>query len=173
MHNIVVIATKVAIHATMYIVVICNEMMMIDIESWIKIHTYLVEGFKCIPILLNLERLVNGGTVKNFTNMILKSMMVNGGLTMEDISSKQFFLVLMWVVVFTNVHSGVTTQITKKAGPFMLTIYCVAHQTNPSMQTFFMQPLVHKLEGLLQATHTYFSSSPKKHLVPFVFNLHN
>jgi hypothetical protein len=50
----------------------------------------------------------------------------------------------------------------------MLTIHCVAHQTNPTMQTFFMQPLVHKLEVLLQATYTYFSFSPKKHLVPFV-----
>jgi hypothetical protein len=78
----------------------------------------------------------------------------------------------MGVVMFTNVHNGVTTQITKKATPFMLIIH-VAHRTNPTMQTFFMQPLVHKLEGLLQATYTYFSFPPKTHLVPFVFSLHN
>ncbi len=88
MHNIVLIATKVAIHAAMYFVIICKEMMMIDNESWINIHTYLVEGFKCIPILLNLERLVNDGIIENFTNVIFKSMMVNGGLTMEDINNK-------------------------------------------------------------------------------------
>jgi hypothetical protein len=52
--------------------------MMIDNESWINIHTYLVEGFKCIPILLNLESLVSGGTPDNLTNVILKSLMVNG-----------------------------------------------------------------------------------------------
>lgn len=88
MHNIVFIATKMAIHAAMYFFIICNEMMMIDNESWINIHTYLVEGFKCIPILLNLERLVNDGIVENITNVILNSMMVNGGLTMEDINNK-------------------------------------------------------------------------------------
>ncbi len=70
--------------------------------------------------------------------------------------------------MFTSVHSGVTTQIIKKATFFMLTIHCVTHQRNPTMQTFFMQPLVHKLEGLLQATYTYFSFSPKRHLVLFV-----
>jgi hypothetical protein len=76
------------IHAAKYLVVICHEMMMIDNESWINIHTYLVEGFKCIPILLNLERLVSSGTVGNLTNVILKSLIINEGLTMEEISRK-------------------------------------------------------------------------------------
>ncbi len=67
-----------------------------------------------------------------------------------------------------SVHSGVTIQIIKKATPFMLIYHYVAHQINLTMQTFFMQPSVHKLEGLLQATYTYFSFSPKRHLVPFV-----
>jgi hypothetical protein len=88
MHNIVLIATKVANSCSHVFFIICNEMMMIDNESWINIHTYLVEGFKCIPILLNLERLVIDGIVENFTNVILKSMTVNGGLTMEDINNK-------------------------------------------------------------------------------------
>jgi len=120
----------VAIHVAKYLVVSCNEVIMIDNQSWINIHTYLVKGFKCIPILLNLERLVSGGTIDNLTNVILKSLMVNGGLTMEEFSNKLTSLVLMGVVVFTNVHSGVTTQFTKKAAPFMLTIHCVAHRTN-------------------------------------------
>jgi hypothetical protein len=77
MHNIVPIASKMVIHVVKYLV-ICNEVMMIDNESWINIHTYLVEGFKCILILLNLERLVSGGIANNLTNVILKSLMVNG-----------------------------------------------------------------------------------------------
>jgi hypothetical protein len=55
MHNIIFIAIKMVIHVAKYFVVICNEMMMIDNESWINIHTYLVEGFRCISILLNLK----------------------------------------------------------------------------------------------------------------------
>jgi hypothetical protein len=58
MHNIVLISTKVVVHVPMYFVVGYDEMTMIDSQSWVNIHAYLVEGFKRIPILLNLERLV-------------------------------------------------------------------------------------------------------------------
>jgi hypothetical protein len=126
MHNFVFTITNVAIHVAKYLVVNYKEVIMTDNQSWISIHTYLVEGFKCILVLLNLKRLVSGGTVDNLTNVILKSLMVNGGLTMEEISIKLTSLVLMGIVVFTNVHSGVTTQFTKKPAPFMLTIHCVA-----------------------------------------------
>jgi hypothetical protein len=40
----------------------------------------------------------------------------------------------------------------------------MAHYTNLAKQTFFNQPLVIKLESLLQTTHTYYYSSPKRHL---------
>jgi hypothetical protein len=38
------------------------EVMTIDNQSWFNIHAYLVKGFKCISILLNLEQLVTSGT---------------------------------------------------------------------------------------------------------------
>jgi hypothetical protein len=111
-----------------------------------------------------LERLFGGDNVDNLTNVILKSLMVNGGLTMEEINNKLISFGFNGVVVFTCVHNGVITQITKKATPFMLDVHCVAHWTYLIMQTLSMQPLMHKLEGFLQATYTYFSSSPKRHL---------
>jgi len=55
---IIFITTKVAVHTTKYL----YEVMTIDNRSWFNIHAYLVKGFKCIPILLNLEHLVSGGT---------------------------------------------------------------------------------------------------------------
>jgi hypothetical protein len=164
MHSIVFVATKMVVHATRYLVVSYNEMMMINNRSLVSIHAYLMEGFKHIPILLHLERLVGGGNVDNLTNVILKSLMVNGGLTMEEINNKLISFGFNGVVVFTYVHNGVITQITKKATPFMFDVHCVAHWTNLIMQTLSMKPLMHKLEGLLQATYTYFSSSPKRHL---------
>jgi len=74
MHNIVLTSIKVVIHATMYFAVSCDEVTMIDNQSWVSIHAYLVEGFKHIPILLNLKRLVGGGTTDYLTNVILKSL---------------------------------------------------------------------------------------------------
>jgi hypothetical protein len=53
-------------------------MTMVDNQSWVNVHAYFVEGFKCILILLNLERLVGGGITNNLTNMKLNSLMVYG-----------------------------------------------------------------------------------------------
>jgi hypothetical protein len=51
----------------------------IDTESWVNIHAYLVGCFKLILILVDLERLVDGGTTNNLTNVILTSLMVLWG----------------------------------------------------------------------------------------------
>jgi hypothetical protein len=74
MHNIVLISTKVVVHVAMYFAISCDEVTMINNQSWVNIHAYLVEGFKCIPIFLNLEILVDGGTTNYLTNVILKSL---------------------------------------------------------------------------------------------------
>jgi len=74
MHNIVFTSTKVVVHVAVYFAISCNAVTMIDNQSWVNIHAYLVEGFKHIPILLNLEILVGGGTTNYLTNVILKSL---------------------------------------------------------------------------------------------------
>jgi hypothetical protein len=53
---------------------------MIDNQSWVNIHAYLMDSLKCIPILLNLERLISDDTFDNLTNVILNSSLVYGGL---------------------------------------------------------------------------------------------
>jgi hypothetical protein len=42
-------------------------------------YAYLVDDFKCIPILLNLEGLVNDDTSNNFPNAIFNSLLIYGG----------------------------------------------------------------------------------------------
>jgi hypothetical protein len=59
------------VHVTRYIA-------MVDNQSWVNVHAYFVEGFKCTLILLNLERLVGSGIINNLTNMILNFLMVYG-----------------------------------------------------------------------------------------------
>jgi hypothetical protein len=44
------------IQTTNYIFVSCDEAIDIDNQSWIFVHGYVVEDFKRIPILLNLEQ---------------------------------------------------------------------------------------------------------------------
>jgi len=63
--------------------------------------------------------LVGGGTTNNLNN-VLNSLLVYGGLIMEDINIKLISFVCDGVVMFVGVHSGVTTQIYKRVAPFML-----------------------------------------------------
>jgi hypothetical protein len=73
MHFIVVNATKEIIHVARYIVVSGDEVTTIYNKSWVNVHVYLVDGFKHFHVLLNLKRLICGGTIGNMTNVIFNS----------------------------------------------------------------------------------------------------
>jgi len=51
---------------------------MIDYQSWCSTHVYVVDGFKRMLLLLNLEKVVGGGTIDNLATIILKSLMEYG-----------------------------------------------------------------------------------------------
>ncbi len=61
-----------------YFTISCNEVMMIDYQFWCSIHVYVVDGFKRMLLLLNLEKVVGGSTVDNLATIILKSLMEYG-----------------------------------------------------------------------------------------------
>jgi hypothetical protein len=61
---------------------------------------------------------------------------------MEEISYKLIYFGSNGVVVYTLVHSGVTTQIYKRTTPFMFFVHYVAYLTNLIVQTFSKQSLV-------------------------------
>lgn len=130
-----------------------------------------MEGFKKLPILLNLKTLVGGGIINNLDNVILNCLPVYGDLTMQKVNNKFNFFGSSGVVVFIGVYSGVTTQIYKRVFPFMLAIHCVMHWTNLVMQTFSKHPLVQ---------NSKVSCKPRTHIFPFHpkdtlnnVNLHN
>ncbi len=127
---------KKTIHATCFLAISCDEVMTIDNQSWVNIHACFMDSLKCIPILLYLKRLVSDDTFDNLTNVILNSLLVHGGLILQEINDKQIYCGSYGVVVFINVHSGMTTQIYKKVIPFMLVVHYIAHWTNLIMQTY-------------------------------------
>jgi hypothetical protein len=95
-----------------------------------------------LPILKGLKRLVGGGIIKKLTNVIFDSLLVYGGLHMEEINNKLLLLGLNNIVVFVDVHSCVTTHICKRTTPFML----VVHQKNLITLTFSKQPLMQNVK---------------------------
>ncbi len=70
MSNVVFISTKVVIHNVNFIFVCCDEVTNIDNQSWILVHVYVVEDFKRIPILVNLQCVTKGASTNNLTTII-------------------------------------------------------------------------------------------------------
>jgi hypothetical protein len=86
-----------------YLVVSCDESIAIDNQSLCNVHAYVVDGFKRMPLLLNLEKVVGKGFVDNFATSILRSLMKYGCLIVEQIDSKMVCFALDGVATY-KVH---------------------------------------------------------------------
>ncbi len=115
MHHIIMESKKVAIQKAKYIIVSCDEVTIIDNQSWCSVHAHIIDGFKRVPLLLNLERLLGGGTLNNFIVLILKSLMEYGGLTIEHVVSKLTCFASNKVAMFMNIQTNIVTQFKYKA----------------------------------------------------------
>jgi hypothetical protein len=60
-----------------------DEMTIVDNQSWIFFHCYVVVGWKQMPILFTLERSVEGGVTANIKNVILATLITYGGVIYE------------------------------------------------------------------------------------------
>jgi hypothetical protein len=79
-----------------------------------------------VPILLNLERVVDGAASNNFIVMIICSLIVFGGLLNMDIANKVCFRA-NGVTIFQGLKIGVTIQFMAKHNPYIVSIHCMAH----------------------------------------------
>jgi hypothetical protein len=50
-----------------YIVIYCDEIITIDNQSWCSVHMYVDDDFNKMSLLLNVERVINGGNANNLT----------------------------------------------------------------------------------------------------------
>ncbi len=79
----VLITIKEVILASSFLSIFANEVTIIDNQSWIFVHCYVVVGWKQMPILLTLEHLVEGGAAANIKNVMLVAFITYGGITNE------------------------------------------------------------------------------------------
>jgi hypothetical protein len=85
-----------------------------------------------IPLLLNLERLINGSTNIEIIHAIWRP---NNKIDCQKVY--MFFFSLLGVVVFTSMLIGVATQNRFKSTFFLMKVHCMAHHTNNlAMQIF-------------------------------------
>jgi len=113
-HHIIMESMKVVIQKVKYIIVSYDEVTTIDNQSWCSVHAHIVDGFKKVPLLLNLARLLGGGTIDNLIALILKSLMEYGGLRIEHVVSKLTCFAFDKVVMFMSIQTNVVTQLKYK-----------------------------------------------------------
>jgi hypothetical protein len=52
-----------------------DEVAIMDCQGWIDVHVYVLEGWKCIPILLTLEELLSCATTNNLIKVIVANVL--------------------------------------------------------------------------------------------------
>jgi len=83
-----------------------------------------------VPILLNLERIVNGSTFNNLIYVIIHFLLVFGGMSKSDIANIVVCFGVNNVIIFQNLKISVIVQLVNKHCLFVVRIHCMAHWCN-------------------------------------------
>jgi hypothetical protein len=100
-----------------------------------------------VPILLNLERIVNGGTFDNLISIIIHSLAIFGGMLETNIANKVVCFGADGVRIFQSLKISVTIQLVSKHCLFVVGIDYMAHWCNLIVQTSSSLTFVVKIEG--------------------------
>jgi hypothetical protein len=76
----VLITTKETIMASSFFSFSIDEIIIINNQSWISIHYYMVVALKCVYVLFTFQWMVKGGTTTNIKAIIFFTLMKFGGL---------------------------------------------------------------------------------------------
>jgi hypothetical protein len=164
MHNVILKQTMLLIQHARFISITCDEVTTLDNQSWIFVHVYIVKSWCRVPILLNLERIVNGGTSNNLTSVIIRSLAIFDGTSEIDIANKVVCFGADGVTIFQSLKTSVIVQWVSKHCPFVVGIHCMGHWCNLIIQTSSSLTFVEKIEGKLSFMYTYYIQSPKRNL---------
>jgi hypothetical protein len=90
MHTQVESAIIKAIQSTQFITLSCDEVTTIDNGSWICVHVYVVDCWTKVPILVCVDRIVDGSSFNNLTEVIMNVLLKGGALMKEELAKKLF-----------------------------------------------------------------------------------
>jgi len=80
MHDVILKQIVLLVQQARFISFSCDEVTTLNNQSWIYVHGYVVDNWHKVPILLNLERIVDEGTSDNLTTMVIHSLVIFGGM---------------------------------------------------------------------------------------------
>ena len=109
--NVVQIRTKEVVSTTPYLSITYDEVTTLDNRSWISIHIYTIQYWEIVPMLLYLQRVIEGGGADNITKMILGALTHEGGLTPHHIRDRFMVFGAATASVLQGKRNGVTNKL--------------------------------------------------------------
>lgn len=88
LHHQVKLKTKDVMSKARFFSVTCDEVTTLDTQSWISIHGYVCENWERKPMLLSLERVMDGGGSDNLTGVIVGAVKNCAGIEEVDLATR-------------------------------------------------------------------------------------
>jgi hypothetical protein len=150
------------VKAARFIAVTADETNTVDNTSWIVIHVYVMEHWGRVSHLCSLQKIESdGATANNLTQTLMGALSKNCGLEAADIASKLVCFGVDGALAFQGSKNGVLKQIKEKYALFAVGVHYCAHKLNLCARSLSTLTVMHAIEDVLQATHSYFAHSPK------------
>jgi hypothetical protein len=147
-----------------FISVSCDEVKSSSNETWISIHVYLCDKWARKPILLCCKQVDVDCNAENLCQIVVKSLLVDGGMTKAEIGRKLISFGADGASVFQGRKGGVTKRMVETISPYMMGYHCMAHRTNLAAAALGNLLIVGRLETLCASLYSYFARSPKRYL---------
>lgn len=113
-----------------YMALACDEVTSIPNESWIFIHTYVMQDWVRILLLISNKEVVNNAHTKNLTIVLMRTLEQGDGLQVEDIISKLLYFEADGVATFQGTKIDVIKQITSKHAPYCIGVHRMIYWAN-------------------------------------------
>ena len=105
MHLIVLEKLKATIRSTRFIAISCDEVMSCDSGQWFSLHAYVVVDWVQVLVLLHLSKVEAQG-VDALTEVIVRALISEGGLSREEIGKKLIYFGTNSVSMFQGASIG-------------------------------------------------------------------
>jgi hypothetical protein len=80
--------TQAVMKEAQFFSVTCDEVTILDTQSWISIHGYVCENWTRKSMLLSLEQVVEGGGADSLTKVIVNAIKTSGGVEEAELTTR-------------------------------------------------------------------------------------
>jgi hypothetical protein len=99
-----------------------------------------------VPMLISLQRVVDGAKVNNLTIVIMEALQKGGGLSYASIIHKLLCFGVDGIITFQGTKIGVTKQINTNYAPFSIGVHYMAHRCNLAFKILYSLGIISSIK---------------------------